>query len=150
MIRTAGPGDAAEVARLLDAFNREFDTPTPGPDVLEARLRPMLGTPDTVAFLAGEHSVGLALVTYRPNVWHDGPVALIDELYVRPDYRDHGLGTELVDAVVADAAERGCRLVEVNVDEGDGDALRFYARHRFALLQPDTGERALYLARDVR
>ncbi|MDN4476246.1 GNAT family N-acetyltransferase [Demequina sp. SYSU T00192] len=150
MIRTAGPGDAAEVARLLDAFNREFDTPTPGPDVLEARLRPMLDTPDTVAFLAGERAIGLALVTYRPNVWHDGPVALLDELYVRPDYRDQGIGTELVEAIVAHAVTRACRLVEVNVDEGDGDALRFYARHGFALLQPDTGERALYLAREVR
>ncbi|WP_062522336.1 GNAT family N-acetyltransferase [Demequina silvatica] len=150
MIRTAGPGDAAEVARLLDAFNREFDTPTPGPAVLAVRLERLLTAGDTLALLAGERAIGVALATYRTNVWHDGPVALLDELYVHPEHRDRGTGTELIEALVADARSRGCALIEVNVDEDDGDALRFYARHRFALMQPDTGERAFYLSRELR
>ena len=138
-----------DVARLLDAFNREFETPTPGPDVLAARLRHLLAAESTAAFLAGAPAVGLALVTYRPNVWSDGPVALLDELYVHPDHRDRGLGTDLIAALVEHARGRGAAHIEVNVDESDGDALRFYIRHRFRLMQPDTGERAFYLSREL-
>ena len=35
--RRATEADALAVARLLDAFNREYDEPTPGVDVLAAR-----------------------------------------------------------------------------------------------------------------
>ena len=40
-------------------------------------------------------------------------------------------------------------LIEINVDEGDVDARRFYERHRFAATDPDSGERALYHFREL-
>lgn len=148
-VRVATVEDAPAAAALLDAFNREFDAPTPGPERLAARLGRLIARGDTDAFLVEEPPVGIALVTYRSNVWSDGPVALLDELYVRPGLRGRGLGSALIAAVVDAATARGTALVEVNVDEGDVDALRFYARHGFALDQPDTGERAFYMSRAV-
>jgi hypothetical protein len=68
-VRVATVADAGVVGRLLDDFNREFDTPTPGPDVLAARLRILLATDQTIAILAGSPAVAVALVTLRPNVW---------------------------------------------------------------------------------
>ena len=92
-VRVATPADARDVAVLLDAFNAEFDTPTPGASVLEPRLRDLLPTPSMFAVVAGEPPVGLALVSLRPNAWYDGPVALLDELYVVPELRSRGIGT---------------------------------------------------------
>ena len=40
-------------------------------------------------------------------------------------------------------------LVEINVDEGDVDAQRFYVRHGFSADEPDTGERAFYFFREM-
>ncbi|MQS06725.1 GNAT family N-acetyltransferase [Streptomyces alkaliphilus] len=147
-VRSAGPGDAPVVARLLHDFNTEFATPTPGVDVLAARLERLLAEPVTTALLAGDPAVGVALLTRRPNVWYDGPVALLDELYVAPHLRGRGIGGALMRRLLTDAVEEGVSLVEINVDEGDTDARRFYTRHGFTDIDPDSGERALYLQRE--
>lgn len=136
--------DAADVARLLHDFNTEFNTASPGPQVLAPRVRRLLAQGATYAVLAGTPPIGIALVTVRPNVWYDGPVALLDELYVAPDHRGQAVGTAMIDAVRAEARARHAELIEINVDEGDTDARRFYERHGFTSIEPDTGEGALY------
>jgi GNAT superfamily N-acetyltransferase len=148
-VRLAEVGDAAEVARLLHDFNTEFNTPSPGADVLGARLRPLLAGRGTFAILAGSPSVAVALVTLRTNVWYDGTVALLDELYVVPELRGHGIGTTVVELLVAQCRERGVDLIEINVDQGDVDAQRFYERHGFSGVDPDTGERAFYYSQEL-
>lgn len=148
-VRRASAGDAGVVAQLLHDFNTEFDTETPGPAVLRERLTDLLTGPSTFALLGGEPAVGLALVTLRPNVWYPGPVALLDELYVGPAFRGSGIGGAIIERLVEECAAAGVSAIEVNVDEGDVDALRFYDRHGFRLLQPDTGERAFYLSMEL-
>jgi GNAT superfamily N-acetyltransferase len=142
--RLATAGDAAELARLLHDFNTEFATPTPGVDLLADRLHQLLAGDRTFAILAGAPAVALALVTLRPNVWYAGQVALLDELYVVPDLRGRGIGSAVVGLMMATARERGVDLVEINVDEGDVDAQRFYVRHGFSATERDSTERAFY------
>jgi GNAT superfamily N-acetyltransferase len=140
----AGPDDAEVVAGLLHDFNTEFDTPTPGVEVLTSRLRDLLATPGTAAILAGRPAVAVALVTFRTNVWYEGPVALLDELYVRPDLRDQGIGTAIIGRLFELAHERSAGLIEINVDEGDVDTQRFYERHGFRTTEVGSDERAFY------
>lgn len=147
--RRAGPGDAETVARLLHDFNTEFDTPTPNAAVLTTRLQSLLAEPSTIAYLVGEPAAGVALVTLRSNVWYDGPVALLDELYVAPDRRGHGLGGAMIDLLIADAEESGISAIEINVDAEDVGAQRFYERHGFSGVDPDTGERAFYYSLEL-
>jgi GNAT superfamily N-acetyltransferase len=147
--RLATVDDADEVAQLLHDFNVEFDTPSPGRDVLAPRLRELLAGPETYVVLAGRPSVAVAVVTTRPNVWYSGPVALLDELYVVPALRGGGIGSTVLDLVLETARGRGVELVEINVDEADVDAQRFYARHGFSLVDLDTGERAFYLSQEL-
>lgn len=147
--RRAGPGDSEAVAHLLHAFNTEFDTPTPGTGILTGRLRSLLAGPGTLAYLAGEPAEGVALVTLRTNVWYDGPVALLDELYVAPKRRDQGLGSALIRRLIADARQMGVSAIEINVDAGDVDAQRFYERHGFSGADPDTGERAFFYSLEL-
>ncbi len=82
--RVATTAEAATVARLLDAFNREFDTTTPGPVVAAKRLEPLLAGDATIALLAGDPAVAVAVLTLRTNKWYEGRVGLLDELYVVP------------------------------------------------------------------
>ena len=147
--RLATAADAAELARLIHDFNTEFDIPTPGVEWLTARLRELLAGDDTIAILAGDPAVALALVTLRPNVWYAGRVALLDEMYVAPELRGQGIGSAVIELMLASVRERGAELVEINVDEGDVDAQRFYERHGFSPTEPDTGERAFYFFQEL-
>ena len=148
--RVVAPADAGTAAHLLDAFNREFDTPTPGPAVLERRLAVLLAGDDTVALVSGDPASAVALLTLRPNVWYEGPVALLDELYVVPELRGRGLGSALLAAAEGVTRARGGELLEINVDGDDVAARRFYERHGYANSEPGEDEPLLYYYRELR
>lgn len=152
--RVASVADAEVVAGLLDDFNREYDTPTPGPGVLATRLRPLLAKrdmaePNMMALVSGEPAVAVALVTLRPSVWYDGPVAVLDELYVVPHLRGRGLGRELLAATERAVQLRGGELLEINVDGDDTGARRFYERHGYANTEPGEDYPLLYYYREL-
>jgi ribosomal protein S18 acetylase RimI-like enzyme len=147
--RRASVDDAAEVARLLHDFNTEYDTPSPGADVLAARLRVLLATDGTIAILAGTPAVAVALVSLRTNVWYDGRVALLDELYVAPDLRSRGIGSAIIDLLQSISRSSAIDLIEINVDEGDVDAQRFYERHGFSPTEAGSTERAFYYFQEL-
>ena len=137
--------DQAQVAAaLLDAFNREFATPTPGPQAIAARLAELLAGDSVAAFLAGDPAVGIALVTLRPNVWYTGPVGLLDELYVAPAHRSRGLGTRLLAAAEAWVTANDGTVLEINVDGEDIDARRFYERHGYSDREPGAPVSSLF------
>ena len=148
--RLASVADADEIARLLHDFNSEFATPSPGVDVLVTRLGALLPRDETFAVLAGTPAVAVALVTLRPNVWYAGPVALLDELYVVPHVRNRGIGSAVIEHLLLLVRTLGVELLEVNVDEGDVDARRFYERLGFATCQASgSDERSFYYAQEI-
>ncbi len=148
--RVATASEAATVADVLDTFNREFDTPTPGAAVLARRLERLLVGGEVIALLTGDPAVALALLTLRPNVWYDGPVALLDELYVAPQLRGRGLGSALLIAAEDVIRRRGGELVEINVEGDDIDARRFYERHGYVNSEPGESQPLLYYYRGLR
>ncbi len=148
-VRRAAAQEATVVAGLLHDFNSEYATPSPGAAVLTGRLERLLAGPSVFALLAGDPATGLALVTVRPNVWYDGPVGLLDELYVVPGLRGRGQGTALLQAAEAEVRARGGELLEINVDGDDGDARRFYERHGYRNSEPGSEEQLLYYFREL-
>jgi GNAT superfamily N-acetyltransferase len=147
--RLATAADAATVARLLDAFTREFDDETPGTAVLTRRLDRLLAGTQVFALLAGDPAVAVAVLTLRPNVWYAGPVALLDELYVVPEWRGRGLGSALLSAAETVTRERGGELLEINVDGGDTAARRFYQRHGYRNTEVGDDQPLLYYYREL-
>ena len=148
--RVATAKEVASVAGLLDAFNREYNTPTPGKAVLATRLSRILAGGDVIALLSGDPAVAVALLTLRPNVWYEGPVAVLDELYVAPEQRGRGLGSALLEAAEAVTRQHGGRLLEINVDGDDTGARRFYERHGYANSEPGENQPLLYYYRELR
>lgn len=148
-VRQATAFDADVVAELLDAFNHEFDTPSPGTKVLAARLRRLIAGNHLVALLSDEPAVGVAVLSFRANAWYDGPVAALDELYVRPHMRGQRFGHAMLEGACRLARERGAQMIEINVDGEDTDARRFYEAHGFANIEPGATEPMFYYYRDL-
>ncbi len=148
--RLATSDDADEIAALLHAFNREFGAASPGVDILSGRLQRLLSETATFAVIAGEPALAVALVTLRTNVWYDSQVALLDELYVVPQLRGHGIGSRVMDKLHIEARRRSVALVQIGVDECDIDAQRFYERQGYAAHDPDSGERGLWYFRELK
>jgi GNAT superfamily N-acetyltransferase len=94
--------------------------------------------------------VGVALLTLRPNVSYEGPVAVLDELYVLPAERRRGIGKALLVAAETACRQRRAELLEINVDGEDEDARRFYERHGYANREPNQTQPQLYYFRELR
>lgn len=142
--------DAEAAAVLLDAFNTEFDCPTPGVPFLAERLRVLLGAHDAYVLLAGEGREGIVVMRVRPALWSTGNDAYIEEVYVVPQRRRQGIGRALVTGALALARELGCGRVELGTDEGDAEAHRLYEEVGFTNFANErTRERMLFYEREL-
>jgi ribosomal protein S18 acetylase RimI-like enzyme len=125
-VRVAAGDDVPVIGRLLDAFNREFGEPTPGPDHLAGRLRQLIAGGEAVVLVAGDEPAGLAVLRFRDSLWTDGLECYLAELYVAPRERGKGLGRALMEAALELAKKRGADYMELNTAETDETARRLY------------------------
>ena len=142
--RSATADDAAEVGRLLDAFNREFDDFTPGAEELARRCAELLDAGEMSALLAGEGPYGIAVVRFRPSLWKPAPEAYLEELYVVPGRRGQGLGRALLEAVLEFSRERGAAYIALGTSTDDTAALGLYESAGFTNLERPGGPSMLW------
>ncbi|WP_374454909.1 GNAT family N-acetyltransferase [Nocardioides sp.] len=130
---------------MLWDFNTEFETETDDAPVLADRFARLLELPEIVAVVAEDEgaAVGFALLSLRPAIWFDGPVAQLEELYVVPDLRDRGIGTQVLGLSRRIVREAGAPEMHINVDEVDVDTRRFYERHGFVNIEEGVDYRML-------
>lgn len=150
-VSIAGVDQAGVVGHLLYDFNTEFGTPTPSAEEFSGRFARLLGRDDVIVLLAGQvsHPDGFAFLTLRPTPYADGPLAQLEELYVRPHLRDRGIGTALLRTAVQLVRDRGGAEIHINVDEVDTDTRRFYERHGFTNVEPGADYRMLCYLRQL-
>lgn len=131
--RLATVRDAGDIAQLLDAFNREYDEPSPGVEFLTRRLHELLSSDLAYVVVAGDPVIAFGLVTLRPDVWADSLIATLDELYTVPEWRNSGHGGHILRRIISEAKARGAGELTIGIDAPDIDAQRFYARHGFPI-----------------
>ena len=125
-IREAVAQDADLVARLLRAFNAEYEDPAPPQELMAERIRVLLEHGDTVILLAGEPPCALSLTRFRPGLWSPKLEAYLAELYVVPERRGQGIGRALMERTMVVARERGADTMELGTGEGDVAARGLY------------------------
>jgi GNAT superfamily N-acetyltransferase len=128
-IRPATRADAPTIASLVreladyekllpeakatpEDFLRELESPNPVIHVLIAEWQ---GEP-----------VGFALYFFNFSTFVGRPGLYLEDLFVRPAQRSHGIGRALLRALARIAEERGCGRMEWAVLDWNEPALRFY------------------------
>jgi GNAT superfamily N-acetyltransferase len=79
--------------------------------------------------------VGFALFYTNYSTWK-GKCLYLEDLFILPEYREHGIGSMLFDEVVNIAKQRGVRRMDWQVLEWNEPAIKFYQKKQ-ALLDPE-------------
>lgn len=135
-VRRAEPHEAEAVARLLVAFRDHSGRDWPSDNAFLAGVEGLIERPD-VEYLLGSPEDGAApggvcQLRFRHSLWTASEDCWLEDLYVLPEARGTGLGAALVEAACDRARARGCRRVELDVNEANDGALRLYERLRFS------------------
>jgi ribosomal protein S18 acetylase RimI-like enzyme len=142
--------DLDEVSMLIAAFRDWWGKGVPSDESIRATVRALLGDPMTEYLLAasvpGEPASGVCQLRYRLSVWTGTEDCWLEDLYVLEDARRSGMGRSLVSAALDRARGRGCRRIELDVNEENTAAIDFYRSLGFTT-EPKPPGRTLFVAR---
>jgi len=123
-VRDAREEDSAAIADLLGQLGYPASA-----GAVPARIDRMRAAGDRVVVAEVDGSVaGLAALHVSPSLEHSTPAGKLAALVVDEAHRGTGLGRALVDAMEAEARERGCGVFFLTTAEGRADAQAFYER----------------------
>ncbi len=134
-VRPARPADIPALMRLKRALaegeNSLHAVRATAADWLRDGFGPEAGF---TAFVAeaeyGEIIVGMATCSRRTITGWSGPVVFLQDLFVEPQFRKHGVASALVARVAAYARDVGSPIVELTV-HADNPAQAFYQGNGF-------------------
>lgn len=126
--RDAFPTDAPAIAGLVSSLAQSIGETSPvTPEYVETYLA-FPGCSILLAENAGKIA-GLLSYSVRPNLYHNGETAIIDELVVLENWRGQGIGSALLDTLLARLEVRGCVEVSVTTMSDNIGAVHFYRAH---------------------
>jgi len=132
-IDPAKPGDLDEMLPLMREFYAAEGLPYD-----EILLRRALGELWKEPFHGGawlardaSAAVGYGVLCCGFSLEYGGRDAFVDELFVRPPWRDRGIGGRLLDAMDAACRERVIAALHLEVDHDNPEGKRLYLRRGF-------------------
>jgi GNAT superfamily N-acetyltransferase len=146
----AGREDASEVTRLMIAFRDWWRREDPSDGAFAAGVERLLADPSTEFLLAappGNGAAGVCQLRYRYGLWYDAPDCWLEDVYVEEAARRSGIGRALGEAALDRARQRGCRRIQLDVNEANPRALALYEELGFDAVQDPPGGRLLVMTR---
>ncbi len=134
-VRAAAPADVPALMRLKRALAESENSLHAVRASAADWLRDGFGPQPRFAAFVAELSdvpmiVGMATYSQRVVTGWNGPVMLLQDLYVEPAWRQHGVARALMTQVAARACEIGSPIIELTVRAGN-PAEDFYLRNGF-------------------
>lgn len=129
---TASSADLAEVLAMMQAYYT-FDGLEYTPEV-EAAVASLIAQPEhgKVWLLEYQgHKIGYAVVTYWYSLEFRGKAAFLDEIYLQQDYREQGLGSQVIQSVAEACRSQGIRSLRLEVEHENQRAFHVYQKNGF-------------------
>jgi GNAT superfamily N-acetyltransferase len=145
----AGPNEAEIVARLLVAFRDHLGYAWPSDNAFLAGVERLMDDRDTEFLLAAADDdsppSGVVQLRFRMGIWRAGRDCLVEDVFVNETARGRGVARALLDFATERARERGCRRMELDVNEANAPAIALYESFGFTAGAP----RDLYMRRHL-
>jgi GNAT superfamily N-acetyltransferase len=132
MATTIRPATPADIPQIL-AFIRALATYEREPDAVTATEADLLSHgfgPNPFYFCLIAESdgapAGFALYFFNYSTWLGRPGLYLEDLFVLPEFRGHGIGKALLQRVAAIAVEKGCPRLQWEVLDWNTPAIEFY------------------------
>ena len=148
-IRAPSETELSDLAALLVSQLREHGNQLSDAEIARA-ARGMFRRPQRGQFLIAREAgamVGFAVLSFLWTLERGGHTAWLDELYVLPERRGHGVGEALLRAAMNAAREAGALAVDLEIETGHERAASLYQRAGFAPLPRTRWARDLPLTR---
>jgi GNAT superfamily N-acetyltransferase len=138
-VKEIEPATVEDLPQLVDLltvlFTQEADF-QPDRGKQERGLRLIFESPQIgVIFVAREAGqvVGMVSLLFTISTAEGGPVCWLEDMVVRPDCRDAGVGSRLLSHAIEYARGHGFSRITLLTDRVNAGAIRFYERHGFRL-----------------
>jgi GNAT superfamily N-acetyltransferase len=130
-IAPASERDVPTILRMIQAL-AEYEKLIHAVVATEDRLRRTLFGPNPAAEVlmayAGEQPAGFALFFHNYSTFLGQRGVYLEDLFVVPEWRGHGLGRQLLSRLAAIALERDCGRLEWSVLDWNSPAIGFYRK----------------------
>ncbi|WP_299015333.1 GNAT family N-acetyltransferase [uncultured Photobacterium sp.] len=74
---------------------------------------------------------GHIIISYSFSLEHGGRIGLIDQFYLKPEWRQQGIGTDLMPQIEYHVTQAGLHALSLEVNIGNAAARSFYEKHGF-------------------
>lgn len=137
-LRAAVVGDVSAIVQLIREL-AEFEQLTHLVQVTPEKLRPQLfgEKPAAEAMVAERDGEVVAFALYFTNfsTFLAQPGLYLEDLYVKPEHRGHGIGKALLKRMAALAVERDCGRFEWSVLDWNTNAITVYEKMGATVMQ---------------
>lgn len=141
--------DADTVARLMVAFRDHFGETWPSDNAFLAGVERLIEDPGAEYLLGAAHAdappAGVAQLRFRYGIWWAAEDCLLEDLFVAADARGQGIARALVGLTIERARARGCRRIELDVNDANAPALALYRSFGFDNDDPRYGGGNLFM-----
>jgi len=130
-LRSVADGDAVVALFVAQMLDHQIVT---NPATIRRVVRMITDEPRVGFILIAWHGatpVGVAYASAIISIEHGGASGWLEELYVLPEARRQGVGTQLLNEVIAEATRRGWRALDLEVEAGHDAAARIYHARGF-------------------
>lgn len=157
-IKVAGKQDEFKIATLMKEFMDYYRKKHPkwgkcsimSTEELLWSFHDALENPHTAAFILVEEDnepVAISTLTFWHGMNTKDTVITIDDLYVRSQWRQHGVGSKIVDYVVDMGRKMGYSTIEVILDEDkNSGAEKFCRKMGFQKTEKDRFQKKIKVA----
>lgn len=131
-LRQATAADAQQVLAMGRAFHAE-DGRALSPAGEQALVRSLDYSPYVTCWLVVENDIvcGYCVLCFSYSVEFGGNTAFLDDLYIKPEHRAHGIGSQTLKALEKIARDDGCCALLLEVEDDKPRALGFHTDNHY-------------------